>query len=173
MTPIKHFDIFVVQLLFMISLSGCMYKVSRTSSGDSIINPKYYKLPKTSPINSFHIIDTTAIYKLKYYIMDKTRFEPNKEDYDEFLKFYSDGTFLRISTDKPLAKKDFEKDINSTWRGRFALTGQSIELEEFCPNQAPSKFYDRWTLHGSFHSDTLILKRDKGNKLDFYIKQYN
>jgi hypothetical protein len=112
---------------------------------------------------NFDIIDTSTVYK---------KVPAQNWDYNEYLKFYSNGSYIHVFKKTDFSKTDLYVDKNSVWRGRFILTGNNIETEGFYPNQAPIKTYYRQVLSGQIKGDTIIINWDKGRTKYIYIRQY-
>jgi hypothetical protein len=155
-------------LICFICLFSCSYQVTRTANGEALINSKFYKLNQSMTLNDLSTIDTGAVYKKSYSIINGKPYEP---DNDEYLKFYGNGTCLAIYGNIPFKSSDLDKDKSSTdWR-HFVLTGNEIQIEGFYPNQAPIRQYDRKVLKGSIRKDTLFLDWGSGNQKKVFIKQ--
>lgn len=112
--------------------------------------------------SDYSVIDTLAIYK---------KVNAQNYDYNDYIKFYDNGTFLNIYKKELFTQNDLNAETNSVWRGRFILTGKEIKLEQFYPQQAPNKRYERKILKGVFKNDSLIINWDTGNLKYVYIKQ--
>ncbi|MBI2722992.1 MAG: hypothetical protein HYX39_12530 [Bacteroidetes bacterium] len=109
----------------------------------------------------FTVIDTSAIYK---------KVATNAWDYKEYFKFYSNGTYINVFKKTDFQENDLNIDKNSVWRGRFILTGDKIKIEQFYPNQAPIKKYDRKVLYGQVKGDSIIINWDNGRTKYRYVK---
>lgn len=163
--------LFKLTCIALFFLSSCGYRIIYNADKESIINQKYYTYNQPMNSKDFLVIDTGAIYKKDHSIANNETFYPQPHDYNEYLKFYSDGTFLKIYKKDEFAKNDLLADSNSTWRGHFAVNGNQIILEQFYPRQAPEKKYDRKILKGTAVNETLVINWDTGNLKHIYIKQ--
>lgn len=121
--------------------------------------------------NDFSVVDTAAIYRMTYYISYNEKFFPQPHDFNQFLKFNGDGTFLKILKHAPFEPSDLNIDKNSVWRGRFVISGNEIKMEEFFPQQAPIKTYEKKILTGLAKNDSLVINWDKGDLKHIYFKQ--
>lgn len=151
-----------VLVMFCILLNSCGYRVTKSIDGKSSIKQAYFKFNQAMKPNDFAVIDTGALYK---------KVKAQSYDYNEYYKFYADGTFLNVYKKDLVSQNDLNAENNSVWRGRFILSGNEITMEQFYPKQAPSKRYERKVLKGTLKNDTLILNWDVGNLKHIYIKQ--
>ena len=156
---------------FAIFFVSCGYRVAYCIDGKVSIKQKYFKLNRPMNPENFNIIDTSAIYRLDHYISNNITYQPRDYDYNEYLKFYGNGSFLKIYKSELFAKSDLIADSNSVWRGHFIITGNAITLEQFYPRQAPDRKYDRKVLNGQIINQNLIINWDEGNLKRIYIKQ--
>lgn len=163
----------VLNLIYIvfITLTSCGYHVVLNTNKEPVINQKYFKFNQPMTIKDCTVIDTGVIYRLDHTISNNEIFNPREYDYNEYLKFYSDGTFLKIYKKEIFTPNDLIEDSNSTWRGRFILEGNEIILEQFYPRQVPEKRYDRKILKGTVVNEMLVINWDTGNLKRIYIKQ--
>ena len=152
-------------------LTSCGYRIIYNENKESLINQKHYSYNQPMNSKDFIVLDTGAIYKKDHSIANNETFYPQSHDYNEYLKFYSNGEFLKIYKKNLFTKNDLIADSNSTWRGHFAINGNQIKLEQFYPRQAPEKRYDRKILKGSFLNEALIIDWDTDSLKHVYIKQ--
>jgi hypothetical protein len=146
-----------------IALMSCGYRVTKSLDGQNLIDQSNFKFNQPMTEKNFDIIDTSTVYK---------KVPAQNWDYNEYLKFYSNGSYIHVFKKTDFSKTDLYVDKNSVWRGRFILTGNNIETEGFYPNQAPIKTYYRQVLSGQIKGDTIIINWDKGRTKYIYIRQY-
>ena len=170
-TTIMKKILFKFTCISLFFLASCGYRIIYNSNKESLINQKYYSLNQPLSSKDFTVIDTGAIYKKDHSIANNETFSLQPQDYNEYLKFYSNGTFLKIYKKNVFTKNDLLADSNSTWRGHFVVNGNQIILEQFYPRQAPEKRYDKKILKGTFLNETLIIDWDTDNLKHVYIKQ--
>lgn len=157
----RRIDIFLFILTFIL-LSSCGYHVTRSADGKASINQAYFKFNQPMKSNDFSVIDTGAIYK---------KIKAQNYDYNDYIKFYANGTFLNVYKKELFLKNDLSVENSSVWRGRFIVSGNEIKIEQFYPQQAPNKKYERKVLKGVIKNDSLIVNWDDGNLKQIYIKE--
>jgi hypothetical protein len=160
--------LFILPSLILLS---CGYRVTKSLDGQTLIEPEYFKFNQPMTSSDFNLVDTSAIYKKSFYMMNNAKFFPQKHDYNEYIKFYGNGTFLKIMKAKDFEPSDLNVDTKSVWKGRFVVSGNEIKMEEFYPQQAPTKTYEKKTLKGLIKNDTLVINWDEGNIKNIYLKQ--
>lgn len=153
------------QQLLIISVTfiffSCGYRVTKSLDGQTLIDQKKFTLNQSMANGDFAVIDTSALYK---------KIPSSALDYNEYLKFNSNGSYINVFKKTNFEHKDINVDKNSVWRGRFILTGNKIRTEQFYPNQAPIKKYDKKILNGQVKGDTIIINWDNGRTKYTYVK---
>lgn len=151
--------LFIISLTF--SLFSCSYRVTKSQDGQTLIDQSHFTFKQAMTEKNFAVLDTSAVYK---------KVVTHNWDYNEYLKFYSDGSYIHVFKKTDFSPNDLTVDKNSVWRGRFILTGEKIRTEQFYPNQAPIKKYSRKILTGLVKGDSLIINWDNGRTKYIYLK---
>lgn len=164
----KRYFISLILSSFMI---GCIayHKIPKDDNGEPILNEKTnYKFTKIPNGEDLTKIDTSAYY---VQIFEGRYYNEDEKKNPSIFIFHSDGFFKRTSALNNL-KFDYRNKNSIFYGGKYKITENLIELEEFHPSQGEkTNYYSRNIRKGNIVGDRIIFD-DGFSLLSIYEKKY-
>ena len=150
---------------------GCIgyHRIPKDHTGEPVLNERVnYKFTKIPNDEDLTKIDTSAYY---VQIFEGRYYNEDEKKRPSILIFHNDGFFKR-STVSSYLKSDSRNKNSVYYGGKYRITKNGIEFEEFYPSQGGrTNYYSRNIRKATIDGDRIIFE-GKFSLFSIYKKKY-